>query len=205
MLNLATFLVNSAREIPNKDAIILGEDSAPVTIVQFTDFECPACAIAAGNAELIEGVKQQNPTYVAPMPKIYEEYVETGKVKVVFYNYPLLHPTAKIKHEAVLCANDQDRFKEYENVLWKNQIDLGKEQNITKTLKEYAKNLSLDETKFNECLDSQKYSNQIDNELEFGKKLGVYGTPGFFIDDTYFANAYSYEYFKAIIDAKLEE
>lgn len=185
--------------------VVYGDANAPVTIYEFSDYECPFCAIAEGNEELTNSFKGQNPDYIPPMPKVFEEYIETGKVKLVFYNMALesLHPQVRSAHVAALCANEQDKWIEFHHKLFEDRDAWTTTSDRNAVLKEFAKELSLDETQFNSCLDSNKYSEQVDRELAYGASVGVSGTPAFFIGKNFISGAQDYATFKSIIDAEL--
>jgi protein-disulfide isomerase len=188
-------------------AIVIGDADAPVTVIEFTDFECPYCAIAEGNEALVEQFKAQYPTYVAPIPEVLKEYVDAGKVKIVFYNNPIanLHPQARETHLAGLCANEQDMFEEYSHELWADRDVWTKSADRNAQYKTYASDLGLDTAKFDECLDTKKYNAQIDEELELGMSYGVSGTPAFFVGKSFISGAQDYTVFKELIDAQLTE
>jgi len=192
------------------NAIIIGDKNAPVTIVEFTDFECPFCAIAEGNPELVEQFSVKMPGYVAPMPKVVEEYVENGKVKIVFYNNPIasLHPLARTSHLAALCANEQDKFEEYANNLWAKRSEWSSKatsEDRVAIMKTYAKDLELKEEQFNTCLDTKKYDAQIDEELKLAQEYGVSGTPAFFVGKNFISGAQEYTVFDELIKSELAE
>lgn len=212
----STYYLLNPQFVPNKvlieepvvseNAVVYGDENAPVTIIEFSDYECPFCAIAEGNEMLVEQFRAQAPEYVAPMPSIYEEYVATGKVKVVFYNMPIasLHPQAEVAHLAALCANEQDMWKEFHEKLFNSRSDWIESSDKAGQFKSYASELGLDTTSFNECLDSEKYSEQIENEIALAASYGVSGTPAFFIGKNFISGAQDYQTFKAIIDSQLE-
>lgn len=202
--------------IPNKvmiedvvitdNAVILGDVNAPVTVFEFTDFECPFCAIAEGNVDLVAQFSAQNPTYVPPMPKILAEYVDSGKVKVVFYNFPIasLHPDSRIVHNAGLCANEQGEFEEYSRMIWDDRSEwTSATVDRIETLKSYAGDLNLDQVQFDACLDAKKYDAQIDEELALGQSYGVSGTPAFFVGRSFISGAQDYAVFEDLIEAEL--
>ncbi len=107
-------------------------------------------------------------------------------------------------HNAVLCANEQGEFEAFSHKLWFDRDDWISASDKDSKFKAYAVELSLDETQFNECYDSNKYDAQITAELALGQELGVSGTPAFFIGKTFISGAQDYASFKAIIDAQLE-
>lgn len=157
-----------------------GAANAPVTIVEFSDFECPFCS-------------RVNPTIDQVMKK-YE-----GKVRVVFRNYPLpMHPNAPKAGEAALCAHDQGKFWEMHDTLFDNQRALSVED-----LKGYAGQLGLDQTKFDECLDSGAKAAVVKNDMAEGQAAGVSGTPAFFINGRLLSGAQPFEEFEKAIDAEL--
>ena len=157
-----------------------GGVNAPVTIVQFSDFQCPACAAAA-------------PT----VKRIAEAYGD--KVKIVYRDFPLIntHPFAQKAAEAAECADEQGKFWEMHDVLFQNQQSLG-----VPALKQYAVELDLNQEQFNSCLDSSKYAAEVASDESAGISLGVRGTPTFFINGVRYSNM-SFEQFKAVIDPLL--
>lgn len=179
------FITNIEPEMPRLDISadddpFTGPANAKVTIVEFTDFECPFCA--RGHVT---------------MKRILEEY--KGKVKYVLRDFPLsFHKNAMGAHMAANCANDQKKYWEYTELLWKDRTKLG-----IPDLKKYAKSLGLDTKKFNDCLDSQKYKAEVEKDLEDGKTYGVRGTPAAFINGLMISGARPFEDFKEVIDKEL--
>jgi protein-disulfide isomerase len=157
-----------------------GPDSAKITIVEFSDFECPFCSRANETVD-----------------KVMEAYA--GKVRLVFRHYPLdFHKKAPKAAEASLCANEQGKFWEYHNQLFANQQKLDPPQ-----LKEHATSVGLDAAKFSECLDSGKMASVVQADMAAGKKAGVNGTPAFFINGVMLSGAQPLEEFKRVIDQEL--
>lgn len=157
-----------------------GPADAKVTIVEFSDFQCPFCSRAEGTVD-----------------EVMEKYA--GKVRVVFRNFPLeFHPNAPKAAEAALCANDQGKFWEMHKELFANQQQLSVEN-----LKSYAEKLQLDATKFNECLDSGAKKADVDADHKAGAEVGVSGTPAFFINGKMLSGAQPFAEFKKVIDAEL--
>ncbi|MBI2573521.1 thioredoxin domain-containing protein [Candidatus Woesearchaeota archaeon] len=162
---------------------IKGNTNAPVTIVEFSDFECPFCG------------KFFEETY----PQLEKEYIKTGKVKLVFMDFPLsFHPQAQPAALAAACANEQGKFWEYHDLLFKNQELLSAEN-----YQKWATDLELDATKFKTCVDSQKYLKEVQKDLTDGQEYGVSGTPAFFINGKLLSGAQPFTAFKAEIDAQL--
>jgi protein-disulfide isomerase len=158
-----------------------GPENAKVTIVEFSDFQCPFCSRAH---DTVEQVMQ---TYA-------------GKVRLVFRQFPLeFHKNAPKAAEAALCANEQGKFWEYHDVLFKNQQKLE-----VPDLKEHAGTLGLDGAKFGQCLDSGKFTAGVKEDQAAGQKVGVNGTPAFFINGVFLSGAQPFEEFKKVIDEELK-
>lgn len=157
-----------------------GPIDSKVVFVEFSDFQCPACGAAF-------------PT----IKRLSDEY--SDRVKFVYKDFPLstIHPFAQKAAEAAQCALEQLKFWEYHDTLFANQ------EKLTVTdLKQYAVTLGLDSAQFNECLDSAKYSSRVSEDFAAGQKVGVNGTPTFFINGVKYSNM-AYEQFKQILDAEL--
>ncbi|MFB6216272.1 MAG: DsbA family protein, partial [Candidatus Aenigmatarchaeota archaeon] len=130
------------------------------------------------------------------LPKIKENYVDTGKVRIVYKDFPLtrLHPNAQIAAEAAECADAQGRFWDYHDKLFNNQDEWASAGRSK--LKEYASELGLDTQRFNQCLDSGKFTQEVKNDLQDGRSRGVSGTPTFFINGQKVVGAQPYSVFK---------
>ncbi len=166
------------------DAPREGNKNAKVTVVEYSDFECPFCG------------RYYNDAY----KQMKSEYIDTGKVQFVFKQYPLtqIHPNAQKAAEASLCAHEQGKFFAYHDTLFANQQSLG----LT-ALKQYAADNSLDTSKFNSCLDSGKYAKQVQDEVSEGSSVGVSGTPTTFVNGVKIVGAVPYATIKAEIDSAL--
>ncbi len=149
------------------DDPVLGDKNAPVTIIEFSDFQCPFCARF----------------YLQTEKQIIDEYVDTGKVKFVYRDFPLnsIHPDAQPAAEAAECADEQGKFWEYHNILFEKQDEWVGNAEIM--LKKYASDLKLDTKKFNDCLDSNKYASEVNKDATDAVASGGQGTPYFvFLD-----------------------
>lgn len=188
-------------------SIVLGNPDAKVTVYEFSDYECPFCAVAEGSPQLLEEFQKSNPTYNAPVPQLMENYVKTGKIKYVFYNFPIeqLHPQSITAHLSAMCANDQDMWIEFHNKLFESRSEWIDNSNKADLFKTYAIDLGLDEDTFNTCLDSKTHINQIKKEVDLGISYGVKGTPGFFINKNFISGAQDYSVFEAIIEEELNK
>jgi protein-disulfide isomerase len=157
-----------------------GPASAPIELVEFSDFQCPFCYRAHPT------VKQVLSTY-------------GNKIRFVYRNYPLPnHPNARPAAEAAQCANEQGQFWAYHDRLFADQTKLGDAD-----LKASAAALGLDPGKFNACVDSHKYKDRIDADVQAGNEAGVNGTPAFFINGRMLSGAQPYDEFKRLIDEEL--
>jgi len=140
----------------------LGREDAPVTMVEFSDYQCPFC-------------KRH---FLTVLPIIKKEYIDTGKIRYVFRDFPIasLHPQAKKGHEAAYCAGEQNKYWEMHDTLFENSKDFS-----VPALNRYAQGIGLEGDRYNNCLQSGKYSSRIEKEIAEGVKAGVRGTPSFFI------------------------
>ena len=169
-------------ELANEDKV-LGDPDAKVTIVEFSDFECPFCGRF----------------YTQTLPQLKEEYFDTGKVKLVYRDFPLsFHPQAQPAAEAAECANEQDKFWEFHDKIFDNQSSMS-----TTNYKQWAADLGLDTEQFNSCLDDGKYRAEVQADFSAGQAAGVSGTPTFFINGQKIVGAQPFSVFKQIIDAEL--
>jgi protein-disulfide isomerase len=165
-----------------------GPADAKVTIVEFSDFQCPYCG---------RFVQQT-------LPQILSNYGD--KVRFVFMNFPLtsIHENAQKAAEAGECANEQGAFWQFHDIMFQNQSAL-----TVDNLKSYAAQLNLDTAKFNECLDSGKMADAVAADMAVAEKAATdagltrFGTPAFFINGNSLQGAQPYDVFKAAIDAAL--
>ena len=145
-----------------KDDPFKGDKDSKLTLIEFSDFQCPFCARHVRDT----------------LPQLEREYIATGKLKYVFRNFPIasIHPLAFKAHEAANCAGEQGKYWEMHDRLFANQNALG-----LKDLPNHAKALVLEMPKFQQCVDSGKYAAKIRKDLADGQKAGVQGTPSFFL------------------------
>jgi protein-disulfide isomerase len=179
----------SQTEIDIENSFSIGDPDAPVTIIEYTDFQCPYCS------------RHYQQTY----PHIVEQYVETGAVRYVFKDFPLtqIHPQATKAAEAARCALDQDAFLEMHDILFDRQQDWsGTNPNAIFT--GYANELGLNEDEFSECLDSNQYEAAVLADLQEGVGFGVTGTPSFFINGYALTGAQPLSVFQEAIESLLE-
>ncbi len=162
---------------------ILGNENAPVTIIEWSDFECPFCA--RFHLETSGALKDQ--------------YVKSGKVKFIYKNFPLnFHQNAQKAAEAAECASDQEKFWEMHDLLFEQGVQGG-----VVTFKQYAKQLGLDTAKFDKCLDSGDKIAKIQKDMADGGKSGIQGTPGFLVNGLMVSGAQPLVVFQQAIEAEL--
>lgn len=177
---LAVKLERPRTKVSVDDDPVIGKKDAPITIVEFSEFQCPFC-------------KRARPT----MDKILSTYGD--KVRYTFRDFPLsFHKQATAAANAAHCAGDQNKYWEYSDKLWESQ---GK--HTSEKLREIATSLKLDMGKFDSCVESQKYYAEIKKDQEDGARAGVTGTPAYFINGIFMSGAQPYENFKEIIDEEL--
>jgi protein-disulfide isomerase len=175
-------------KLPDDDTVI-GDPNAPITLVEFSDFQCPYCARF----------------FKTTLPLIEENYIKTGKVKWIYRDFPIgKHAQAELTAQTAECADEQGEFKQMHDLLFSEQETWAGNEDAPKLMKEYAKKLGLDAKKFNECLDSKKYALEVRKDLVDGATSGISGTPGFFVNGKIISGAMPYEeVFKPIFDAEL--
>ena len=168
---------------------ILGDPSAPITIVEFGDYQCHQCYNWFHNTK----------------PAIFEDYIETGKANLVFVDLAFLGRDSPKAAQASYCAEDQEMYWEYHDMLYNSQeskIDGGWANN--ERLKAFAFSLGLDMDLFESCLDSEKYSKRIQYNSQQAREHGVRGTPGFFLvgpdGQQQLAGAQPFSVFKQVLD-----
>ncbi|MDA9189363.1 DsbA family protein [bacterium] len=171
-------------EVEVGDSPFWGGKDAKVTIVEYSDFQCPFCSKAA---KIVDDLKKKY----------------GNKIKVVFKQFPLsFHNHAKKAAEASLCANEQSskNFWKFHDAMFAEQSKLSMDD-----LKATAKKLGLDTATFDKCLTSGKFSSKVDAEMESGKKVSVKSTPTFFVNGILLSGAQSVEVFSELIDEQLKK
>jgi len=167
---------------------MIGDESATVTIVEFSDYECPFCS------------KFYTETYL----KLKEEYIETGKVKLVFKDFPLgFHEHAIPAAVSASCVQAQlgdTKYFEMHDKIFENHDQLSQEN-----LNKWAIELGADKTKYESCIADPAMTEEVNEDLKEGAELGVQGTPSFFINGNLIVGAQPYEVIKQMIDTELSQ
>ncbi|MCA9938770.1 MAG: DsbA family protein [Anaerolineales bacterium] len=170
------------------DSFGIGNPDAPVTIVEFTDFQCPFCS------------RHHAQTF----PSLLESYINTGQVYYVIKDFPLtsIHPQAFLASQAAWCASEQSASVEMIGLLFSKQGEWGNE-NAANLFTNYAGTLGLDTASFNQCLQSGQYDDAINRNLREGASLGITGTPTFFINGNMLVGAQPLDVFNQAIEQSL--
>ncbi len=168
-------------DVPLDDDPILGPNDAPITIVEFSDYECPYCR--RWHSETFARLMQAYP----------------GKIRFVYRDFPLtsIHPDAQPAAEAADCAGEQGKYWEYSEKLFGGQ-SLGPQ-----VYSQYASDLGLDTKAFEACVSSHRYEAEVTADLEWAANLGVRSTPTFFINGLPVVGAQPFDFFKQVIDKEL--
>ncbi len=178
------------------DDPVKGDPNAPVTVVEFSDFQCPFCSRF----------------FTQTLPALQENYIDTGKIKLVYKDLPLdnLHPNARPAHIAAECADEQGKFWEYHDVLFENQGQWSRlsSADLNSQLNQYATSMGLNSVSFDSCLSSPSMADEVNADFLQAASYGVTGTPTFFIGNEKngfikLVGAQPYAAFQAAIDAQL--
>lgn len=166
---------------------VRGDPSAAVTITEYGDFQCPSCGAFARSVE----------------PELIRRYIDTGRVKLVFRNFPWIGPESQRAAEAAACAGAQSHFWEYHDLLYAEQHGENSGFLSSDTLKRFASQLSLDRAAFDACLDHGVYRAVVAAEFQQVRRLGLNSTPTFDVNGQRVVGAQPIAVFSAVIDAKL--
>jgi len=180
-------------KVDNGHLPLMGNKDAKVTVVEFSDFQCPFC-------------KQ---FFDDTFSQIKSQYIDTGKIKFAYRQYPLttIHPNALQAANATECAQEQNRFWDYHDILFKNQdtwstlaaADAGND------FVDYATQLGLNADQFKSCLDSSKFDKNVKGDMTAGTKVQVDGTPAFFVNGNRLVGAQPFSEFQKLIDQELKK
>lgn len=172
---------------------VRGDPSAPVTIVEFADFQCPTCGRYTRDTA----------------PQIIEQYVATGKASIVYKHFPIRGPDSVAASMASQCAGDQGKFWEFHDLLFSNQEAENSGWASAGNMKRFATELGLERQEFDSCLDSEKYMAFVEADFAFAREIGATGTPTFVIvksdgsEPEGILGAQPLGSFKAVLDRKI--
>jgi len=166
----------------------LGDKNAKVTVIMYADFQCPFCGAVSGllpsNSPLIQSLKKNDPNWTPSTSGIIDNYVKNGNVLFVYRDWAFLGPESVKAAEAARCAGDQGKFWEYHDYLYSHQNGENQGNFSDPHLKAFAKDLGLDTSSFDNCLDTNKYTQAVNDSKNEGITAGVNGTPkGFILKD----------------------
>jgi len=169
-----------------------GPDNAPVRLLIFSDFSCPACMNFTTRIE----------------PSLRKDFIDTGKIQFVYYDFPLggpgEHKWGFLAARAARCAGDQDKYWEYHDTLFGRQSDwMFERATPTKKLTDYAVTVGVDAGAFKSCLNSDKYADVVTANKELGNQLGVGATPTLYMNQRQVAEWGDYQLLKARIEREL--
>lgn len=174
------------------DDPMLGSPDAKVLMIEFGDYQCPSCRMFWKEIE----------------PRLKKDYIDTGKVKLVFRDFPLTqsHPEALLAAMAVNCAGEQGKYWQYHDKVFREQYNKGDDVIRLKAadLKKWAKDVGVDQPKFDQCLDSEKFKEEVLKDKTEGDAAGVQGTPTFFINGRVMGGAQAYPEYRKVIDELLK-
>ncbi|MBN2386332.1 MAG: DsbA family protein [Anaerolineales bacterium] len=169
-------------DVSSDDDPALGPEDAPITIIEFSDYQCPFCA--RWHSEVFDRLMANYP----------------GQIRFVYRDFPLtsIHPGAMPAAEAANCANEQGAFWAYHEALFSYQYEFS-----NAGLLQYAVDLGLDSEAFSACLESHRYQDEVQADAQYALMVGVQSTPTFFINGRIVIGAQPYEIFKQIIDEEM--
>lgn len=171
----------------------IGDAKAKVTIIEFADYQCPNCRAF----------------WRETLPRIKKEYVDTGKVRIVFRDFPVqeIHPEATIAAIAAECAEDQGKYFELHDKIFREQDRRGRDvvRFRAQELKRWGMEIGLDPAPFNECLDTARYKDEVAKDLADAMSLGINGTPVFFVNGRLLAGAHPFSTFQKVIEEELRK
>ena len=165
---------------------VLGSDSAPVEIVEFADFECPACARFA----------------ILQFPYVYERLIATGRVRWRFMDFPLQgHTNSPTAHLAAACADEQGKFFPMIDLIFNRQNDWAYESRPDRPIRDFARSLGLDLGRYDSCMETRHAQPMVDADYAEGERLGVDATPTFIVNGRMWPTVLDYDQIKAIVDS----
>ncbi|MAT97295.1 MAG: hypothetical protein CL608_09150 [Anaerolineaceae bacterium] len=178
-------------DIPIDGAYAVGDPNAPITIIEYTDYQCPFCS------------RHFTQTY----PQLKENYIDTGVVYYVFKDFPLtqIHPQAVLAASAARCAGDQDAYVEMHDRLFQTQAEWNGRTDADTLFNQYAAEMGLDEAQFATCLAEGTHEEAVNADLNEGISYGVSGTPAFFLNGYFLSGAQPYSTFVDAVEFLLEE
>lgn len=178
----------TAGELVSADVgVSRGSEEAPVLLEEYADFQCPACGMVG----------------TLTLPQIIDDYVETGKVRFVFFDFPLRPGKSELGAQAARCAGDQDAYWPMQKVLFSRMREWGGERNPRRLFRQYADGLGVDGKALVECVDSEKYLEVVLASQQRARQLNINQTPTFFVNGRILVGAMGYDKMAAAIEEEL--
>ncbi len=173
---------------------ILGDPNAPVTLIEFGDYQCHFCNVHFHNTE----------------HRLLEKFIKTGKVKMIFKDFTIIGPDSVDAAHGTHCANDQGKFWKYHDILYNNWTGENNGWASSDNLLRFAQEIELDIDQWSDCMIDEKYSQIISNSNKDARELGITGTPAFFVigpdnNITRISGAQPYESFEKIFNSELKK
>lgn len=169
-------------------AAAIGPEDAPVTLVEFADYQCSHCARFAS----------------LPAPALRRDYVESGQMRMLLYDFPLSRQTNAVPAAlAARCAGQQDSYWDMHDLLFSNQAEWARDQSPEDKFAEFADRVGLDRGQFDQCYSDREFIDEIMASRAYGVTLGVSGTPAIYVNGQK-TDDYSYEAVEEVIEAQLE-
>lgn len=172
-------------DVPISESHAIGDPDAPVTIVEYTDYQCPYCSRH----------------FAQTFPRLKEQYIDTGLVYYVFKDFPIssIHPQAVLASEAARCAGDQEAYLGMHDMLFAKQGEWNGRNDAATLFSGYAAELGLDTASFDECLTSRQFETAVEADFNEGRSFGIQGTPTFFLNGQRLVGAQPLEVFEQMI------
>ncbi|HAL60879.1 MAG TPA: disulfide bond formation protein DsbA [Chloroflexi bacterium] len=165
---------------------VKGSPDAPVTITEYSEYQCPFCSRFVQET----------------LPLIEENYIATGKVRLIFRNFPV-HQQAVVAAGAAVCAQGQDEFWQMHDTLFAQQGEWSGNPDFLELFEGYAQDMGLDTDQFTSCLNVGEWLDKVKKDFEAGREAGVQGTPSFLINNQLVVGAQPFEVFQEVIEEEL--
>lgn len=166
---------------------VLGSDTAPVEIIEYADYQCPACQAF----EMVE------------FPYVRERLIQTGRVRWIYRDFPLDQPHrwARLAAHSAACASDQDKFWEQHEAIYRTQADWSASSSAGGIFRSLAQGVGLDMGAYDDCMKSLKYAGRIQASAEEGLRMGINSTPSIIVGGRIYAGVQPYDRLKALVDS----
>ncbi len=179
--------INETELVSEEVGVSRGSPDAPVLIEEYADYQCPYCGMVA----------------TLTIPQIMENYVDTGKARFVFYDFPLNPGASQLGAEAARCAGEQDAFWAMQKVLFTRMREWGEDRDMKGKFRQYADGLGIDGKALLDCVDAQQYREVVLRSQLRARQLGIGSTPTFIINGRRVAGAMGYDQMAEMIDQEL--